>query len=322
MHLTTLFLTEICKYGEYNYTFEDEKIILIPREDQQYFMPNLIITNVLDFERVLNEYIETIRKTSLSFYRLDSNHQIQDYLFYLIKSLSNDDCQDLISYIKRFIQFLEDKSFSDFNHMKQIGTVSSYDVMARKCEEYYGSETPFTIHYYLEKPGLRIEMPLIRYGISSDKIAYIYSIQRKKIYNNKNCRIKSINTLFNEVNKSIKENRNITPSMLCSLTIFLGMLQSEGINYIKADGFLTRRYGYFEGITEDEKRDLILHNSIDKFFKTFIRLSIQLNNVNISAYPFDIDSYMHIKLEENISSDNILLNDLFNVGKNYKLLKK
>jgi hypothetical protein len=110
--------------------------------------------------------------------------------------------------------------------------------------------------------------------------------------------------------------------MLCSLTIFLGMLQSEGINYIKADGFLTRRYGYFEGITEDEKRDLILHNSIDKFFKTFIRLSIQLNNVNISAYPFDIDSYMHIKLEENISSDNILLNDLFNVGKNYKLLKK
>lgn len=316
MHLTKTFLSQCFDNGYIIEKQKGDKIILIPDEIEQFYMPNLVITSLIELEELLKEYVNIIRKSTLKFYKLDENHQIKNYLFYLIKSLTNDDCQDLNKYIKRFINYLKDEKFNELYYAKIIGTIEPYNVLARKCEEYYGSETPFTFRLYLEKIGFKFEMPLVRYGISNNT-AYIYSIQRKRKYSNSHPTIKSVNSLFNTINIGIKENRDITPSMLCSLAVFVGMLKSEEINEIKVDGFLTRRYGYLNGIETEEEKDKVLHNSIDKFFKLFLRLSTQFEGININAYPFDVDSYLQITLDDEISSQNELLNNLYNIGKNY-----
>lgn len=322
MSLTEKFLSSITYSAGYTYEKAGSGLVLIPSAEQQYYMPLIVIKDCLAFEQALIEYAKVIDSLALTFYRTTKEHPIEDYLFYLIKSLTNDDCSDLTSYVIRFTKYLKDAFFSQLTFKKPIGNLGEYKIIARKCEEYYGAETPFTMHYYLDKPGLRFEIPLIRYGITPDKKAYIYSVQRKRLYNNRNGRIKSINTLLNKVNSGVKEDRNITPAMLCSLTLFIGMLESEGIHDVMADGFLTRRYGYLDGLTNDDERDAVLSNSVDKFFRLFIRLQAQFKDIDISAYPFEVDSYMHIKLGQNIYSNNELLNELHNIGKTYKLTKK
>ena len=212
---------------------------------------------------------------------------------------------------------MKDCNFNEIDYSLWLGKIDEYNIYARQCEEYYGSETPYTMHFFAEVPGFKFEMPLIRYGIVEENVAYIYSIQRKRLYKNNYPKIKEINTLFNDANSGVKHNRNITPSMLCSLVLFIGMLQNKNINQILVDGFLTRRYGYYNGVNEEEQREKISYNSIDKFFKLFIRLVDQFEGIEITAYPLDIDSNFHISIDKNIWSSNKLLNQLYNLGLNY-----
>jgi len=318
MYLTTILLEAI--YQSNGYVMErygENSARLIPRSEQQYYMPLLIVNDLSELEEALQEYIDEIQKGNLKFYKLDENHRIKNYLFYLIKSLSNTDCCDFVSYVRKFTSYLRDENFNDLYYAQNIGMIDKYNIFVRRCDEYYGSETPYTIHYYAEVVGFRFEMPLIRYGINGDE-AYIYSVQRKKLYNNLRSNVKDINSIFNKVNSGIKHNRDITPAMLCSLAIFMGMLKSQGVNYVKADGFLTRRYGYFMGVTEDSERDSILENTVDKFSKLFLRLAEQFEGIDIYAYPFDIDSYFHLVLGDSVSSDNELLDQLYKMGLNYQ----
>ena len=323
MDLTKILLEEIHHSNGYTVQrYDGKSALLIPREGQRYYMPDLVVRDLEQLEDALKEYIEAINNSSLLFYKIDDRHKMKNYLFYLIKSLTNTDCQDFISYIRRFTTYLKDNHFTDLYYSQEIGKMDKYNILARRCEEYYGSETPFTLKYYAECPGFKFEMPLVRYGISSKNEAYIYSIQRKRIYHNKNCRIKEINSIFNGANSGVKHNRDITPAMLCSLVIFVGMLQNQGVRRMKADGFLTRRYRYFNGVSDEEERNQILHNSVDKFNKLFLRLVEQFNGIDIVAYPFDIDSYFHLLIAEQVNSNNETLNQFYNMGLNYQEKQK
>lgn len=319
MEYTQMLLEEIHQSDGYTVQRYGEKsALLIPREEHRFYMPNLVVSDLEQLESALVEYIDTIQHSSLLFYQIDDKHKIKNYLFYLIKSLTNTDCEDFITYIKRFTDYLKDEIFKDLHYSRQLGKIDKYTILARRCEEYYGSETPFTLKYYAEYPGFKFEMPLVRYGISKDNVAYIYSVQRKRLYNNKNCRIKEVNSIFTGVNRGVKKHRDITPAMLCSLSIFVGMLQKRNIRLIKADGFLTRRYRYFNGVHEEEERNQILHNSVDKFNKLFLRLAEQFEGVDVIAYPFDIDSYFHLSLGDLIYSKNKTLNQFYTIGSQYQ----
>lgn len=322
MDYVEIFLKEVCKNREFTYVGIDNSLVLLPREDLSFYMPKIFIEDRNEFEKVLSEYVATIMNSSLEYYTIDGLHSVGDYLFYLVKSLSNEDCLDFIGYIRRAIDFIKDETFSDLKQMKLIGKVGIYDLLAKRSEEFYGSETPFTMRFYLRSPHFRFAMPLVRYGIIEDKVAYLYCVQRKKMYGEKVQEAKKINKLLNSVNRGIKENRNITPSMLCSLAAFLGMLKSEGIEKVLADGFLPRRYGYFNEIWDEEGRNRVLANSVDKYFRLYQRLVEQSTGVDIKAYPLDVDSYMHVVLSDELKSENELLNQFYSTSKSYSMSKK
>ncbi len=106
--------------------------------------------------------------------------------------------------------------------------------------------------------------------------------------------------------------------MLISATIFIGMLKKAGIEEIKIADFLTRRFGHYNGINSNyEEACKIQANTTNKFLKTYIRLVSQFSGINITSYPNDVDSYLSLKLGDNISSTNKLLDTFFRIGLEY-----
>ncbi|MDE6583143.1 MAG: hypothetical protein K2K31_00630 [Clostridia bacterium] len=321
-----IFLSRAENFG-YNVKYVEGNIVLESPEQFSYTMPDISIKDDEKFDEALERYESIIRDkdNGLMFFNLykgfEENYDMSFYMSVLLKSLSNTDCQNYVGYINKFCNFLEDKTFTSLNDThKLIGRgVGEFDVFAENTQEYYGGETPFFMSFILRKKGLFFKLPLVRYGIDNKtKTAYIYSIQRKKLYNNNNKTIKSVNQYINTVNSGVKEDRDVTPSMLCSLVLFLGMLKGKGIENVCADSFLTRRYLTAINIESVEKLDDVYHNVVNKFFKMFNRVEKQFEGLQITAYPQEQDSYLHMKISDKVESKNPLLNELFKVGENYE----
>ena len=303
---------------------QENGIFFTPVKREEYYRPNTAIKNFEEFENSLKEYLKTINSCDKSFYKFDKEHSMSTYLYYLVKTLTNSDSQDFNQYVKTFIGFLKDDRFVALKRESKIGEIKledeseeTYDILAKRAEEYYGSETPYTMRFWMEKKGFKYTMPFVRYGIDDKNgKAYIYSIQRKgKLKRGKN--IKEINGRFNRVNSGVKQNRDITPSMLISATMFLGMCKGIGLENIKVADFLTRRFGYYRGAIGTEEAMKLQENITNKFLRTFSRLVSQFDGIDIVSYPNDYDSYFNLRLGKNISSTNKLLNDFFQVGYRY-----
>jgi len=296
-------------------------IFLTPQRKHEYYRPNTVVKNVDLLESKLEQYINAIQNSGKNFYKIDDEHTISTYFYYLIKTLTNSDSQDLLEYIDVFIGFLKDDNFSSLKDECKIGRIAlgeeehqKYDVLAKRTEEYYGSETPYTMRYALDRRGFKYTMPFVRYGIAGEE-AYIYSIQRKGKVKFRYPRMREIHGSFNRVNSGVKYERDITPAMLISATMFMGMLIGAGIKKVKVADFLTRRFGHYNGINSDfEEASRIQSNITNKFLRTYSRLVAQFNGIEITSYPNDIDSYLSIKLGDEISSSNPLLNEFFQLG--------
>lgn len=298
-------------------------IFLVPLEKEKFYRPNTEIKNMKEFEEALSQYLNALSNCGKNFYRIDEEHGIYSYFYYLVKTLTNSDNTDLSKYINVFNGFLNDHKFSKLKTEGKIGRIElgseeteKYDVLAKRAEEYYGAETPYTMRFFLDRKGFKYTMPFVRYGISGEQ-AYIYSIQRKGKIKLKYPRIKEIHVKFNKVNSGIKSERDITPSMLISATMFIGMLKGAGIEEVKIADFLTRRYGHYNGVSSYEEADRIQENTTNKFLRIFTRIQGQFDGIDIYSYPNDVDSYLTIKLEDTISSPNHLLNEFFNLGFEY-----
>ena len=72
----------------------------------------------------------------------------------------------------------------------------------------------------------------------------------------------------------------------------------------------------YKNLTNEETEKLIKEqeriqaNLTEKFLRTFLRLSEQYNNLNITAYPYEIDSYLSLEVAGRLTSENKLLNDI------------
>ena len=209
------------------------------------------------------------------------------------------------------------------------------EIFVRRTEEYYGAETPFVMRFYIRNKHIEYELPLIRYGIAGkpdNQTAYIYMVQRKKKYGDAQLQhTKEIDKIINQVNSGVKSMRNVTPSMIFVSTLFVGMLQREGINTIVIPDFLPRRYAHFHNVSTEEQRDDIQRHATNKFLEIFLRLGEQLDGFTITALPNDIDSFMHVKLgqiqngiftPQKLDSKNAFLRRMYLTGFQHELDSK
>lgn len=348
----------INSYFNYNILFNtliEEENKLYKKEEQTngVITPLLIINNKALFNELLEKYVNI----SLEFYQdskylkeiqedaklIQENIDIRKNIMAMLWSNATfEDFSNPIEFLKRRINFLNSEYTNNIINYGEILIFNGTLNVEIKKDEIY-NETPYQFNSVLiNNEGLKYNFPSIKFGIS-DNTLYIYAIQNK--INDNNSYAKKINRLLYKINDGFNEElpeiygidnlKDISVSFVTAINIILNYFKNMGINNVVISSILLPRWNakrisinkrYENNIEEKtkeiEKQEYIQHNLTEKFLRTFLRLKVQYDKIDVLSYPFEIDSNLHIDITNMNRCNNELLqsiNDIINNNKNRNL---
>jgi len=338
----------------YNIAFSTEivdegKIYSCNIDDNGLLIPTLMIKDKSEFDRLLVDYVNL----AMNFYD-DSNfddeilnNKLYDkelrickekvILSLLFANATIEDFNNPIDFLKRRIEFIyNDLSGSyDFGYMDMFKGDLSLDI----DKDIINNETPYQMIIKVKSMnGEEFIFPKIKFGISDDTV-YIYAIQNK--INDDNSFCKKINRALYKVGEGYndideyEDNENlkdITASFLVSLNIAISYLYNNGYNNIVVPSLLIERWNAkrisnllkikFKKMDDDNanklinEQDYLQQNLTNKLIRTFLRLGCHYNNIDVLSFPFELDSCLHI----GINDREMLCNNTL-LYKTYKLVE-
>lgn len=358
MNITDIFYNEIIPEASkgridcgfiYNVIFNTitpNKSFYVEKDDNDLQIPTLYISNKYSFDKLIVEYVEKAYLLYDKDYYDNEHDYIKAILVFLFTNISVEDFIDPVRYIKKRIDFIENKP-NNINEYNSFGE-SSYlgDIKVNVISEPIYEETPYSLKFKVNDNIL----PTVRFGISGDTV-YIYAVQNEKnnVLDKKfNRALYKINQNFDTTNESydnINDYENLTgvsPSAVVATTLAISYFYNLGYEKININSFLPIRYNakvatYKNKISRminkgEYSKDSIEHllaeqenstydiqrNISDKLVRTFRRVDNHFNNINIISFPFDVDSYLHLTLNDEIQCNNDFLYDLFMCNNNKK----
>lgn len=163
---------------------------------------------------------------------------------------------------------------------------------------------------------------------------YIYAIQNSK--SESNTFAKKINRLLYKVGEGFHDNddtdleslKDITASFLVSLNMAISFLFNMGFDKIVVPSILVERWNAknisnllkikIKKLDSEEAKEIIegqellQQNLTNKLIRTFLRLGCHYNNIDVLAFPYEIDSCLHIKINDNnLECNNSLLYETY-----------
>lgn len=293
---------------------DGKKIEVIPRINEEY-VPIFTIDDSNMLEEALKEYLKAVREIDIKSTKMDDRHREKYFLSNVWKNATNYDFQNPEKFIRRYTDFIRDNTFSQYDELTFLGKYDNNMLIVQRRQDYYGFETPYIMHFSLTNGKDVYNLPWVRYGISKsekgEKIAFIYSVQNMEKSSNEEYN-RQIKSSINKVNRGIKNYRNVTPSAIATLSIFIGMLENEEIYSIRVPDFLINRYKRFVNVNTEEETDRIQTNITEKFLRNFLRLSEQLDNVKLQGF----DGFLWVKIDKTKETLNKgALGELYNLGK-------
>jgi len=261
------------------------------------------------------------------------DNKVKTIIANLFVNASYKDFTDPVRFIEKRIDFLKDKTFSNYDNGVVIPLgeelLNSNLHIVNEVDSIH-SETPNKMTFYLEKDGDKYYLPSINYGISGNT-CYIYSMMNKNEGKNKDSKFaKDINRILYKLNDGVEETDefkeyvengregyypdNITdvslPFVFAS-SMFLNMLNEKGIKSVEVVSFLPVRYDSRDLSSTspdmEERNDRIQNNATNKLIRTFNRVLSHIDGVTVTANPFDADENMHMRIDDNIVINNELL---------------
>lgn len=309
--------------GSFNKLLAEYLYLAKSKYDLTKYYEELNLANVENYEQVINKIILTT----------------------LWANATYDDFEDSKEFLIKQIAFLKDETFSEYEEPTIIGyseILGGY-VEVEKISETILNETPNSLKISLIEPGTneKYTFPLVRYGIKDGK-CYIYAVQKNKKYDEDNKFKKKVNRRLFQIGENFDtkndtfENygegnlKDVSASFVVASNIVLGLLASKGITDIVIPSILIERWNAKEtGIIvkskkEENKEEFITsnkeeHNKIqnnltEKLLRTFLRIVSHNKTFEVIAYPFDIDSSLHIKISDVLDCNNTLLSETFLIG--------
>lgn len=321
---------EIDAYFTYNIIFEtiiNNQKVTTTKAKEGTIIPCLTIKNLEEFNNLLEIYIQK----ALNFYDLSSfegteKEKRKMIIASLFANATFDDFANSIDFLNRRIAFFENSKEETLNSAFILSLNSSLTASITKDKIY--NETPYRVVANFKSDEGIFKLPEVKFGISNDTL-YIYAIQNtpqeKKNYTKKiNRALYKVNDRFND--DSTADLKDTTASFLIASAIILSYMQTKNITKIKISSILIERWNakriaiskkvQNKKLTNDETENLIKDqeriqsNLTEKFIRTFLRLSEQYKNLDIIAYPFEIDSYLSLEITGKLTSKNPLLNDI------------
>lgn len=279
----------------------------------------LIIKDFNKFVELIEEYV----KEELSLNRKvpnfsDQKSKIKWIVSYLFVNATTEDFLNPEKFIKRRISFLKDNSFNNPLEIKLSSTFNNSSIIIEREKCPVSMETPYKITMKL-KDGNNSEynLPSIYYGIDNDT-CYIYSIMNKKDQKNMNEQEKKfhnkINRLLYKINDGVTDEdlKDVTMSFVFAINIFMSLMQTKGVEKVKIVPYLPIRYLSRDIAANndellDKRNDLIQENLTDKLIRTIRRITYHNKDISIELFPYEIDEYMLINIDDRSEQINNLL---------------
>ncbi len=300
-------------------------------------MATLVIKREDEFFKELEEYIKLI--SEVKNIKLDHN-EIKIIMTYLMANATVEDLANPIIYIKRLKEFINDKTFDDFNMNVKLGNIFKDCVLeVSNDHQSIKMETLNKMTFKISKGSYSYSLPDISYGIKvnsmGEKECYIYSIinpkgkkeinspEEEKFY-------KKIHRILYKVDEGVNEKRgeeeypstikDVSSSAVVSLLIFMELLDKKNINIVKAVPYLPIRYSSrkiaaleHEGERREEllrRNNMIQGNITNKFILTFERVLHHRSGMEIINYPYQVDEFLTVIVDKGKVENNSLLNEV------------
>ena len=307
------------------------------KENIGSIIPTLKITDKRLFDSLLIEYV----KKSLDFYEFeeeikdDERLKIKKILTFLFANASIDDFENPVNFLKKKINFLEDKTLMSLNDEFLCNTLDA-KICIKTVKASSTSETPYKVKFELVGEDGKYNMPSIYVGLYNDK-AYVYAIQKEKDLNLDSKKIKR--NLYkiddglddkedNFENYGIGNLKDVTPSFLLAVNILIGILNEKGIDKIVVPSILPLRWNakeianYKKGIlknysSEDMNNMSLQHEQIqsnltEKLIRTFLRLVHHHSGIDVVSYPTDGDFDLNLSISKSDKCNNPILAETYN----------
>lgn len=284
-------------------------------------MPNMYIQDKENFNKLLIEYV----KKSLRFYELANTYgNIKMILSFLFSNITNSEMNNLNNYLIKYINFLDDILLINQNGEKNTTLgILKYEVDKQSIQQ----ETPYCFKSYFEDNDSKYALPRISFGMC-DGICYIYAIQNKDSKMNTDSKYNfEVKQKLRTINSGISKYRNVTPSFVITLSLFISFLKENNINKVKVVSPLPIRqknrdlsleykikfYSMSGTLDNSEveklKKELIDkklnddYNSTVKFVNCFNRLKLHFDNLFLSK---ELDEVLTIDIINLITHNQFL----------------
>jgi hypothetical protein len=309
-------------------------------------MPTLYINDYDKFCEMLFSLVEEILNNENMWVNTHGN-TIEEKIYFVLSLIwanaTYEDFENPISFLKRYINFLRDKTFSQFNLPINIGrcsTLMGYSVVVRNNETPTTLETPY--HFSISLQGFEDDklkiytLPRIMYGIdineNGEKVAYIYTIQNSKNQNT-DPDLKKMKRELYKVNELVYDSEtdeykdfksgysnyypenisDVTPSALIALTIVIGLFKSQNINIIKVPDFLPIRWFAKEEAIKKKAVEKMKKESLENIeeyleseFKEQERIQCNVTEKFIRTFRRMTFHFSNLKIENLIDNSSFL----------------
>ena len=341
--------------------------------------PVMVIT---DYKRFF-ELLRQMHERSIELYFRSTPDSYSDYPIYELRNyLKNiwlrmlpEDFNHPEDFLERQVKMMNDETLSKYDRETLLGELPSLgnNIVTAKNEfannwDENSREFIFNIYdknqYYNEELQVKphMELPLIRYGIyekDGKKICSIGSIQKRTKYvDEEDKRDEEINKVIDrkkyKVNKGIEKEytENVEPKNILALSMFIDILNKEGIEEYEIPTMYVLDYEYHEKRSkmlvdyftekwneetikekpdiykEDvyyyknnfNKQDLVSEIKSERLIKNIERMLRHYQKSEIKSYPGEADNMLHIKIpkiKEKNEIDGDILKEVYELVDKY-----
>jgi hypothetical protein len=282
------------------------------------------------------------RKTANFLDNIEYN-KMKMLIAYLFINFSTEDFLNPVSAIRRNIDFMHDKTFNylDEGYVVQLGgKFGGSDIYLQRHQQSVMMETPWkmeiSICKWIDDEMLSCPLADVSYGIreeNGEQVCYVYSMMKPKEKGESSDREKLFRKRLNrelfKLNEGVLEQESeafrrykngeekeyqenvtdVTQSFVLSLSIFVSMLQKEGISKIKVVPYLPVRYlgrqlaalSVIDPVRREEleeRNKRIQDNCTNKFMRTFRRVAYHMgDDLEMHTVPYEVDEFMTFALK-------------------------
>lgn len=305
---------------------------------EDYSSPVIQIRN----EEKFNQSLISYTKAMIHFLNMHPEFENIDYVYFhgdidkIIESAvlnvwfnaTEEDFRNPIEFLEKRTAFLED--FTSMREFSKHHITKTIDGKYPCHFEYYvdvwnpsGNETPYVFRSRIcGEDGASIELPNIGFGIDH-KDCYVYCLHNGKKKENLNSSEKKLNRIMYQANKNVdfdydeERIQDISVSSLYALTLFTSFAQENGCTSLIVKGnFPVRNIAKMHNKKVDfDEFQRICNSAMNRYYRSFRRLSYHFPEFEILSYPYEIDNSMHIKIDNVVNSKDDFIHQVYDSSK-------